>query len=154
MGMGANFAIPLLVSILILGGFGLTQQALAVPTFLPDIVDANNCDSLFIDRFEDELGSAFPPDELIRVADRSFFSSSPACFGSIPPPGPAPSVLVDITNTVFPPGAFIEVWYVADRETSLTNFDGFVFDNPAFRIDDVGANRPLIFESIAFNGIF
>jgi len=148
MGMGANFAIPALASILILGGFGLTQQAFALPTSFPHTDDPDNCDFLFIDRFVDELGlppslgGAFPPDESIRVVDRSI-SPIPACPGSVSPPGPGTSVLVDITNTVFPPRAFFEVWYVADRETSLTNHDGFVFDNPAFRIDAFGANKPL-----------
>ena len=89
--MGANFAIPLLASILILGGFGLTQQAFAAPISLPH-TNADNCDFLFIDPRVDELGSGpeFPPDELISVVDL-FTSTSPACLGSFPGPGPDPA---------------------------------------------------------------
>jgi hypothetical protein len=51
------------------------------------------------------------------------------------------------------------VWYVADPETSLSNWDelvGQVGFSPwlAFKIDAIGVNTPLIFESINPDGIF
>ena len=50
---------------------------------------------------------------------------------------------------------FRDVWYVADLETSITNFDGWVNDGRAFKIDSIGFNKPLVFESNPFlNDIF
>lgn len=52
-----------------------------------------------------------------------------------------------------------EVYYVADPETSLTNYDEWVGNaglgdaTPAFRIDAVGENTPLVSESMAADGI-
>ena len=52
------------------------------------------------------------------------------------------------------------LWYVADPETTITNFDGLIgnvglFDaEEAFRIDSVGINRPLVFESLVYNDLF
>ena len=46
------------------------------------------------------------------------------------------------------------LYYVADPETGLTNDDGLVNDCLAFQIDAVGANRPLISESMAADGVF
>ena len=75
--------------------------------------------------------------------------------------------MVHITNpTSFD---FAEVWYVADPDTSLTNFDGWVNSaHPvpcsesgcrAFRIDSeisdsLGVNHPLIIESATANDVF
>jgi hypothetical protein len=51
------------------------------------------------------------------------------------------------------------VWYVADPETSLSNWDELVgqvgfLAGLAFEIDAYGANTPLVFESINTDGIF
>jgi hypothetical protein len=43
---------------------------------------------------------------------------------------------------------------VADPETSISNYDGLANDQQAFGIDSVGANRPLIFESVAVDDVF
>lgn len=58
-----------------------------------------------------------------------------------------------------------EVWYVADPETTITNFDGeaneigFAPLQEAFRIDNLisdpgGSHHPLLFESMTFDGIW
>ena len=50
--------------------------------------------------------------------------------------------------------SFSDVWYVAEPGTFFTNDDGTINGMHAFQIDAVGANTPLISESINPNGIF
>jgi hypothetical protein len=50
--------------------------------------------------------------------------------------------------------AFLDLWYVAEPETTLSNADGLVNGLPAFKIDKVGTNQPLVSESIANDGVF
>jgi len=148
-----KWAIPVLFSILVIGGFGITQQAFALPTSI-FFDDDPNCDPLFVDPDVDELGIGFPSDELISVFDIGT-SPIPACLSA----GPGPHSLVEMTNLT--PDFWIDVWYVADGETFLSNFDGFVNGHSAFRIDSenstfgCGVNCPLIFESFEpGNGVF
>jgi hypothetical protein len=117
--------------------------------------DLPHCDPLFLPLVVHELGNAplFPPVELISSA--STFTDLTACVGTDNPN--MPNALVVITNltTTF----WRDVHYVGDAgpsgpETSLTNFDGLVTGGLAFRIDTVGVNTPLVFESIAADGIF
>jgi hypothetical protein len=68
------------------------------------------------------------------------------------------NVLIEITNlSAF---SYRDVYYVADPETDLTNYDEWVGNaglgdaRKAFRIDFVGANQPLISESVTVNGIW
>jgi hypothetical protein len=129
--------------------------ALAVPT---DVVSEElpECDPLLVPHLVDELGLApvFPPDELIEAV--ATFVNEAAC----PPDAPdLPNPLVVMTNST--PTDWAEVWYVADPfpatggvGTSISNFDGIVNGGLAFKIDAVGVNKPLVFESIAFDGIF
>ena len=49
---------------------------------------------------------------------------------------------------------FDQVWYVTDPESTITNDDGWVNGQLAFLIDKVGANRPLIAESMTNDNIF
>ena len=49
---------------------------------------------------------------------------------------------------------WFDVWYVADPETFLTNHDGWVNGELAFKIDNIGLNRPLVFESMNSNLVF
>lgn len=49
---------------------------------------------------------------------------------------------------------WFDVWYVADPETTLTNHDGWVNGGLAFKIDSIGVNRPLVFESMTVDDIF
>jgi len=155
--MGMKWAIPVLFSILILGGFGLTQQAVAVPTSVV-FSDFPNCDPFLTGPdFGDELGLGpfsgpfpFPPDETINA------------FPLGPRPAACPSsgevgTLVGLANLT--PTAWHEVFYIADSETVISNFDGFIDGFPAFRIDSpdsfggCGINCPLVFETLTQDGI-
>lgn len=135
---------------------------LAIPT---EVIynDIDHCDPLLVPSRVDELGLAplFPADELIAAA--ATFTQQAACPGDNPE---VPNSLVVITNLTTT--AWSDLWYVADPlfdtgapGTTLSNFDGVVdgispVPRPglAFKIDTVGVNRPLVFESIAANGIF
>jgi hypothetical protein len=129
-------------------GLALAAHALAVPVSVSH-TDLPTCDFLSVPPLVDELGdtSAFPPDERITAVDLStVLSGCPAT------DTPAPNVLVAMTNLTTLD--FVEVWYVADPETSLSNVDGLVEGEEAFQIDSVGLNTPLVFESMQVNGIF
>ncbi len=69
-----------------------------------------------------------------------------------------PNIEVMITNMTG--RAWGELYYVADPETTLTNIDEWVGQigdpdpDEAFKIDSVGINTPLVYESIAYNDIF
>jgi hypothetical protein len=66
---------------------------------------------------------------------------------------PGSNILVSITNLTS--RDFSDVWYVADPETSLSNFDQYLVNGEeAFKIDYAGSNVPLVFESMAVDGIF
>lgn len=71
-------------------------------------------------------------------------------------PGDTPdifNVVVEITNMNF--NTSVDgVWYIADQSTTLSNYDGWINGRLAFKIDSVGVNKPLIYESIATDGIF
>ena len=119
--------------------------------------DLPDCDNHGPQSAIDELGNfpLFPPDELIESV--ATFTQQSAC----PPtdnPG-IPNALVVMTNLTG--RAWDNLFYVADPETFFTNIDGLAIDfaaaggaKEAFRIDSIGLNRPLIFESILPNGIF
>jgi len=130
----------------------------AVPTPIVHS-DTPECDPLFIPHDVDELGFAppFPLDE--RIEATATVTQLPACPVMDDPL--MPNALVFMTNLTFPPRAFTDVWYVADRETGLTNFDGVasmpipgVLPEEAFKIDSVGVNTPLIAESMAMDGVW
>ncbi len=121
--------------------------AFMVPTVF---VETPPCDPLAGPPVSDELGfpGVFPVGEHISATDTMW--NEPVCL-----PTDIPTMMeamVSMTN--LNPVAFYDVWYVADPETGLTNVDGTVNGMPAFRIDSVGVNTPLLFESLAFNGIF
>ena len=89
----------------------------------------------------------FPPDETIGAT--ASLTSSTACPTT---DGAAPNAEVGMSNVT--PFDFGEVWYVASLFTTISNVDGTVNFAPAFRIDSVGLNTPLTFESIDADGIF
>jgi hypothetical protein len=66
--------------------------------------------------------------------------------------GGVDNILLSITNRSGQD--FIELYYVANPETTITNFDGLINGNAAFKIDDVGSNTPLVSESITSDNIF
>ena len=118
--------------------------------------DTPFCDAHGIQIAIEEIGTGplFPMDELI-TAEATFGGT--AC---PPTDDPAiPNALVIMTNLS---GRFWDnLFYVADPETTLSNEDGLGISaaapgiaTPAFRIDALGINRPLLLETIAFDGIF
>ena len=132
-------------------------SAIAVPV---DVAfdDATTCDPLGSGQDVHELGIGaasglpfFPPNEEISAV--ATFISQPACPAS--DNSAVPNALVAMTNLS---GIdWRDVWYVADPgavATTISNVDGTVNAGQAFLIDSIGANKPLISESIALNGIF
>jgi hypothetical protein len=123
-------------------------------------------DPLFVPLEVHELGTppgfVDLPDELIEAVDT--FTDLTVCFDPLTPDDTAiPNTLVRMTNLTGV--AWREVWYVADTDETLhSNYDGWVagttgITGTAFRIDSkvtdpLGVHNPLVFESIAANGIF
>ena len=62
------------------------------------------------------------------------------------------NILLTITNDTTQD--FEEVYYVANPETTITNFDGLIDGEEAFKIDSDGDNTPLVDESLTPDGIF
>jgi len=113
-------------------------------------------DPLFVEGPWHELGDLFPLDELI-VSQFVDETQETACFDGSDNPSLF-NVVVSMTNLT--PYDWYDVHYVADPETSITNFDGWIGNaglgdlEEAFKIDWVGINRPLIFESIVADAVF
>jgi len=164
--MKGKWAVPVIFSILILGGLGFSQQVFAFPITVSSI-DEVNCDPLFVDPFVDELGwstgitalpGPFPPDEAMDSAD-----ISPPPFKACPTSGFAtagPDVMIEITNLSGHDWPI--VWYVGDFDTSVSNLDGFVDGAAAFQIDSSDPtclssngvlNTPLVAESFQPPGL-
>ncbi len=137
-----------LIALIALSLVGLAGPAAAVPVSVTS-QDVPNCDPLLVPPDVHELGEpafGFPLDEGIT----SFDTATPqaACIAS-----GVVNALVVMTN--LSPFDYDNVWYVADPETTILNFDGLVNGEEAFRIDMVGFNTPLIAEVGGFlPGIF
>lgn len=139
----------------------IATQAYAVPTQVVHI-DTPLCDPLFIPDAVHELGdfNIFPNDESLHASTLGQTSLS-ACSLSDDPA--VPNVVVDIRNLS---GIdWQEVWYVADPETTISNYDGEANEagfpplQEAFRIDyDIsdpgGMNHALLSESMTPDGIW
>jgi hypothetical protein len=107
------------------------------------------------------LPTPFPNNEWIMSWDKTTEETS--CFDPQNEDLPIPNALVSIQNMT---GLFwSDLWYVADAgylepgmpgfpETTLTNHDGWVNGGLAFKIDNIGVNRPLVYESITYDNIF
>lgn len=103
-----------------------------------------------------ELGGpvgVFPADEQIEWVATTLDRAACAATNM-----PHPDTLVRMTNLT---GIdWVDVWFVSDGGRgnpggpTLTNVDAIVNGAEAFRIDSIGANTPLVFESIAADGIF
>ncbi|UCD74509.1 MAG: hypothetical protein JSV91_12065 [Phycisphaerales bacterium] len=114
-------------------------------------------DPLSIEGFVHELGNLppFPTDEWILSSVEETWET--ACWDGMDDPD-FPNQLVTITNMTNI--AWFDLHYVVDPETTITNFDGWIGNAglgdaiDAFRIDWVGINRPLVFESLVVNTIF
>ena len=127
----------------------VSGAAQAIPTVV-SYVDGPQ-DPLVVQEYVHELGNAFPPGELITSFTAAFTQYDP-CPVNYDPDGPA-NMLVSMTNLT--QIAWSEVWYVADPETSLTNDDGTINGELAFKIDNGPGqlNQPLVYEDNP-NGIF
>jgi hypothetical protein len=112
--------------------------------------DTPDCDTLSVPTSVDELGlaSAFPAGEQINSVAAS--NHVTACAGFDNETVVNAIVTIVNSNTI----SFSSLWYVAEPETTLSNADGTVNGLPAFKIDKVGVNQPLVSESILADGIF
>ena len=108
-------------------------------------------DPLLVPTHVHELGNPpyFPEEELIQSYYEGYTEDIPCPQFDDPQ---IPNVVVSITNLTNV--SWLELWYVGDPETYLTNHDGWVNGELAFKIDNVGLNTPLLFESMAPNLIF
>lgn len=138
-----------------------SSQAYAVPTQMVHF-DTAHCDTLFIPTDVHEIGdvAVFPSNEALFSTNLGQTSGS-ACPASDDPT--VPNAVVDIRN--LSGIAWEEVWYVADPDTTISNYDGEANDSgfspiqEAFRIDyDIsdpgGVNHALISESMTPDGIW
>lgn len=119
--------------------------------------DVNTCDNHGVQVATEELGDPMIFSPTQQIAHAATFLQEPACLPTDDPN--IPNVVVEIIN--FTGRSWTDLYYVGDSPTTFSNVDGIgdagVFadvDGLAFRIDSVGINRPLIFESAAANDIF
>ncbi len=127
----------------------LGAPANAIPVSVTH-TDLPTCDPLIVPPGVDELGDT----PVFMGADEGITAVDLPAVGVACPSAdsPAPNTLVSMTNMTS--RDFVEVWYVADPETSIGNADGLVEDEEAFRIDTMGINTPLVSESLTPDGIF
>ena len=135
--------------------FSSTTQAL--PTTLDEVVDLPSQDVLDVPLNVHELGIGFPGDEAIQaVVQNPDFPYTPCLQNPDDVAIPNPLVVIQNTGTL----TWYEVWYVGDAtptggyETVFQNFDGKVNGGLAFKIDNIGDNKPLVFESMAQDNQF
>ena len=129
---------------------GSSPAANAIPT-ATSFADTPGCDVLSGPPSLDELGlpaTGFPAGEQISATDG--LVSNPVCLATKIFGQADTEVRMINLNSV----SFTDVWYVAEPATGLTNDDGTINGMHAFKIDTVGANTPLINESINANGVF
>ena len=127
---------------------GTTQ---ALPTTLYEVVDLPSQDPLVVPLDVHELGNLFPQDEAITSYYEPGDQYTPCLQNPDDPQIPNPLVTIQNLSTL----KWEHVWYVADaQETSLQNYDGIVNGGWAFKIDNIGLNTPLVFESMTVDNIF
>jgi hypothetical protein len=118
-------------------------------------LDGPDCDINGPRQAVEEIGTViFPADELVAT------SSSQTTLSSCLTDDPTLSNFL-ITMTNLTGKDWTDLFYVADVETTISNADGEAASavvpgtrTLAFRIDSVGSNTPLVFESMGSNGIF
>jgi len=121
----------------------------AVPTIVE--YDDGPQDPLYVPTHVHELGNRplFPDEEWITSSYEGETTHIPCPELDNPQ---LLNVVVSITNQTNQ--SWKELWYVADTETYLTNHDGWVNGEFAFKIDNTGVNTPLLFESMNSNLVF
>jgi len=154
-----NFTTALCCTLLL---SALANSASAYPVKV-GYIDPPDCDPLYIPQDVHEIGdlAVFPPDESLFATDLGPTPLVPCPANDDPN---SANFLVDIRNTSGRP--WIEVWYIANLETTITNFDGEANDiaflppyEEALRIDNAvsdpgGTHHPLVFESMTPDGIW
>ena len=113
--------------------------------------DTPPCDLLSGPSVLDELGfpaTGFPAG--VQISAQDGLVNNPVCLATKIPGNADTAVRMTNLNSI----SFSDVWYVAEPGTNFTNDDGTINGMHAFKIDAVGANTPLISESINANGIF
>lgn len=127
----------------------ISNTSQAVPTII-EYIDGPQ-DPLYVPRHVHELGNPplFPAEELILSSDEGYTVHIPCPQLDDPQ---IPNVVVSITNMTNE--SWAELWYVADPQTYLTNHDGWVNGELAFKIDNIGLNTPLLSESMSSNLVF
>jgi len=113
-------------------------------------------DDWFLDGWVDELGNqpAFPTEEWITSQQVTWEGHIP-CPSEYQGGGAVQVSITNMTGRDWP-----DLYYVSDPETNLTNIDEWVgqvgdpIPEEAFKIDSVGVNTPLVWESFAANDIF
>lgn len=127
----------------------ISSTSQAVPTTVR--YDDGPQDPLYVPSYVHELGTRplFPDEELILSADAGITEHIPCPELENPQ---MPNVVVSITNLT--QQSWKELWYVSDPETILTNYDGWINGEFAFKIDNIGLNTPLLFESMSTDRIF
>ena len=138
----------------------LLAMIVAVPVLAVPVevysVDLPVQDPLSVRGLYHELGDGFPADELIASTDiETNYIPCPSEYD----PALGPNIEVTMTNLT--PTDWQDVHYVADNPiTAITNFDGMIGNAGlgdawwAFRIDNIGLNTPLVFESITPDNVF
>lgn len=136
----------------------ISSTTQALPTTLVDVTDLPGVqDTLVVPLDVHELGTGFPVDELI-VTQVNIYLGPPVCPTLDDPT--LPDALVSMANMT--QLTWYDVWYVGDGdlgptaalETYLSNMDGIVNGGLAFKIDNIGLNTPLVFESMTQDNIF
>lgn len=138
-----SFGTALVVALLIHG------EAQAVPTSL-SYVDAATCDSHSV-TLTHELGPAplFPINEQIGISFTTTGGGFQTCG---PSTGPGTNFEVTITNQSG--HSWVDLFLVGDSFLTLGDTDGTIDGGPAFKIDNLGVNQPLVSESIAADLVF
>ena len=152
-------SIPVLFRLSFAGMLLIAANAGAEPFAIVGLDDPH-CDVLGVPAFVEEIGvggdagGPFPMSDSLESLDLGV--GLPVCAASNDPF--IPDLVVAILNTSG--RSFPEVWYVADSTTSLSNVDGLAGEGggpatlSAFKIDTVGDNQPLTFESLTEDGIW
>lgn len=133
------------------GAFGaMASNTWAVPTTIIPVDTPGVGDTLVLPTSVHELGNApgFPIGERITTTAAATTISAYA-LTDLPL---VANVMLTMTNNS--PTSWINLHYVGDVGTVLTNDDGLVTGGLAFRIDAAGVNTPLRFESMHDDGVF
>lgn len=136
--------------------FGIINSAQAVPVLGQYLEDAR-CDTLPNQALRDELGQQtfFPVNESVELAFQA--TQTTVC---VPNDGAANDWIVQIRN--LSGQAWQDLFFVVDSGLTLGNSDGTIRDavgapnifSDAMRIDSLGINNNLLFESGPANNIF